>query len=407
MAGVTLEGFEAKRLADVLDDAEAQLSTIVDPTTGETLQPDFGSEDPAMQVVKAPLDQVADAWEMGQATASQFDPRKAVGAFLRGLVQINGILAQPATGSVVTLTASGTPGAAIPAGALFSDVDSLHQWAADGAHVVGVGGTVDFQAICVDVGPVAAAPGTITQLVSPIPGVASVTNADAAILGRFAETDTQLRLRRDRSTLAPSSGPVESIYSNLSNIPGVTFARVYVNNTLATDSRGIPGKSVAAVVVGGLDDDIAFTLLERTGVTASWYGDESKTLIDAQGEAYVVKWTRPDDVPIYVDVEVRVTNAATFPVDGIAQIKAAILAYAQGGAPALGIDDGFGDIGFVPGSLVVASRLYTAVNFVPGHEIVALNIGLTPGPTGDASIQVDWDKFPLFTAANIDVSVVA
>lgn len=406
MAGVTLEGFEAKRLADVLADAEAQMATIVDPSSGETLQPDFGSEDPAMQVVKVPLDAVGDAWEMGQATAAQFDPRKAVGAFLRGLVQLNGLLAQPATGSIVTLTATGTPGAPIPAGALFADTNNLHQWAASAATEIGLGGTVDFQAVCVDVGPIAAAIGTITVLVSPLAGVASVTNPTAAILGRLAETDTQLRFRRDRSTLAPSAGPVESVYSNLSNIPGVTFARAYVNNTLAVDSRGIPAKNLAAVVVGGLDDDIAFTLLERTGVTAGWFGSESKTLIDAQGEAYVVKWTRPSDVPIYVVVEVRITNAATFPVDGIQQIKNAILAYAAGGAPALGIDDGFGDIGFPPGSLVIASRLYTAVNFVPGHEIVTLNIGLTPAPTTDTSIQIDWDKFPQFTAANIDVSVV-
>ena len=66
MAGVTDQGFEAKRLADVLSDASEQLRTIVDPVSGETLQPDFEADDPAMQVVQVPLEGTGLGWEAMQ-----------------------------------------------------------------------------------------------------------------------------------------------------------------------------------------------------------------------------------------------------------------------------------------------------------------------------------------------------
>lgn len=406
MAGVTREGFEAKRLADVLSDGQAQLATIIDPATGQTLQPDFASSDPAMQVVKVPLDGVATAWEALALVFEQFDPNKAVGASLSALVQLNGISRQPAVASTVTLTLTGTPSALIPAGTLIGNAANTSQWATDNAVAIGLGGTVTVEATCTVIGPVEAGAGTLTNIVTPVAGLTAVTNIAAANIGRDEETDTDLRLRRQRSTLAPSASPVESVYGNLANLPGVTFARVYVNNTLSPDGRGIPGKSVAAVVVGGSDDDIAFELLARTGVTASWFGTTSKTLSDAQGTAYVIRWTRPTPVPIYVALNITVTDATAFPSDGPARIKQAIVDYSVGGAAAVGAVDGFDQIGFPPGSLVVRSQLFTAINSIPGHTVNSLFIGLTPSPVGTADIQIDFDKYPQFTVGNIDVTVV-
>lgn len=405
MAGVTPQGFEAKRLSEILDDAEAQLLTVVDPVSGQTLQPDFTSSDPAMQVVKVPLDAVGVAWEMQQLTSTQFDPNKAVGAFLRSLVQLNGLTAQEAVASTVGYIFSGPIATPIPAGTLVSDLMNTTQWRLNTATIIGSLGTATVTLQNTQVGPISAAPNTLTQLATPIPGVTG-TNPDSAIEGRLPENDTLLRQRRARSTFAPSASPVESVYSNTANIPGVTYARIYQNNDLETDLRGIPGKTIAPVIVGGDDEDIAFTLLERSGIVASFFGDESKTLTDIQGESYVIRWTRPDPVDIYVAMQIRITDPVNFPADGIQQIKDAILLYAEGGAPALGVDDGFSDVGFPPGSTVIQSRLYTPANFVPGHQVVTLFIGVAPAPTTEDSIVVAWNKFPRFTDANISITVL-
>lgn len=406
MAGVTSSGFEAKRLADVESDAAEQLRTIVDPASGESLQPEFGSEDPAMQVVHVPLEGVAVAWQAAQLIYQQFDPKAATGPSQSNLVQLNGINRQDASPSIATVQLSGTPSITIPAGQLISDVNNVNQWSTTTDIELDVSGVGIGKASCLALGPVAAVAGSLINIVTPYPGWTGVTNTADADLGRNVETDTELRQRRDRSTMAPAASPVESVYANLANITGVTYSRVRQNNTLVPDSNGIPGKSVAAVVVGGDDLEIAYTLLARTGIASAWYGNTSQVLFDAQGEPYTVSWTRPTPLPVYVELELEIVNPNIFPADGLQQIKDSIRAYAQGGAPALGVDDGFSTSGFPPGATVILSRLYTPINFVPGHRVVSLYIGTSPNPTGTADIPTPWDQVPLFLDGNIDITVI-
>lgn len=401
MPGVTNEGFEAKRLADILADAETNLAAIVDPVSGDTLQPDLSAADPTMQVVKVPLDAVGVAWETAEVVYGQFDPSKASGSALSGLVQLNGLTRQPDTRSTVPLTLAGTPAAVIPAGQLVADTNNLHRWTTDTLVTLDGSGSGTTGATCVDFGPVTAAP---TAIVTPVSGWASITPGTVSA-GRDEETSSELRTRRARSTMAPASSPVESIYSNLANLPGVTYCRVYQNNTLVTDGRGIPAKSVGTVIVGGVDLEIAQTLLARTGVASNWAGNSSLTLYDALNEPYVVRWSRPVNDPIYLVVHVQVINTTVFPVDGPQQIKDAIIAYAAGGAPALGVADGFSDTGFPPGVTVVRSRLYTPLNFVPGHRVVSLKLGTAPAPAGEADIPVLFDHVAQFLDANITIVV--
>lgn len=405
MAGVTDTGFEAKRLADVLTDADDEMRTIVDPVSGETLQPNFEEEDPAMQVVQVPLEGVGLAWEAIQLSYQQFDPRAAVGASQSSLVQLNGITRLDQFNSTVTENLFGTPLALIPAGQLVSDVNNTNQWATLADVTLSAGGVGSVTVQCTVPGPVAAAPATLTRIVTPYPGLSSVSNPLTADLGRDVETDTELRARQKLSTMAPAASPVESVYGNLANVAGVTYSRVRQNNALVVDSNGIPGKCVAAVVVGGADLDIAMTLLARTGVTAEWYGSSALTLFDVQGEPYAVKWTRPTAKPIYVALTIQVVNGNIFPADGLQQIRDAIKLYAKGGAPALGVDDGFSETGFPPGATVLWSRLFTPINFVPGHRVVSLFIGSAPGPTLSNDITVPWNQFAEFTDANISITV--
>lgn len=405
MAGVSPNGWESKRLADVLSDADQQLVTIDDPVTGEFLEGGFSSEDPAMEIVKVPLEGVGEAWQAMQLVYQQFDPGAVTDASQSKLVQLNGINRLDASPSIATLTLGGTPTTVIPAGQLISDVNNVNQWATLADVVLDGMGSALVQAACQNFGPVIAIAGALTNIVTPVPGWVSVTNPADAILGRNVETNTELRIRRDRSTMAPAASPVESVYANLANVPGVTYARVRQNNTLVVDSNGIPGKNVAAVVVGGADEDIAYVLLERTGIVAEWFGNTSFNLFDVQGEAYAVKWTRPDPLPIYIKLTIQVTNPSIFPVDGPQQIKDAILAYAIGGAPALGVDDGFSDTGFPPGSPVLWSRLFTPINFVPGHRVVSLFIGDAPSPITTDDVAVPWNEYAQFLDANIDITV--
>lgn len=406
MAGVSPTGFEAKRLADVNTDAQEDLRTIVDPSSGESLQADFEADDPAMQVVQVPLEGVGLAWEAAQLVYQQFDPNKAAGPSQSNLVMLNGISRLDAANSTATISITGSPLAIIPSGQLVSDANNINQWATISDLILDGSGLGSVSVRCTVSGPVSAAAGTINRIVTPYPGLATVTNSAEAQEGRNVETDSELRQRRNRSTMAPAASPAESVYANLANLPGVTYARVRQNNTLLPDGNGIPGKSVAAVVVGGVDLDIAYALLARTGITSQWFGNTSLSLTDAQGESYVISWTRPTPLPVYIDLELEIINPNIFPADGIQQIKDAIILYAQGGAPALGVEDGFSTTGFPPGATVVWSRLFTPINFIPGHRVVSLFIGSSASPATEDDIPTPWSKYPLFLDGNINITVI-
>lgn len=405
--GLSEDGFTPKRLNDVLTDAEANLSLVEDPVTGERLQSDFSSSDPVMQIVQIPLEGVAENWQIGQVAYNQFNPSMVTGAALRGLVQINGIVHDVGTVSTASIVVTGTADAVIEATVdrpiVFTDSANTARWLVTDNFTIGSGGTVTVTASAESVGPTQAAANSITVVVTSNAAIASINNPAGAVVGRAVETDTQLRRRRRNSTLAPAAGPAEAVFSNLLNIPGVTFARAYINNTLATDSRGIPAKSQAAVIVGGDDNDIAETLLARSGAGVEFFGTSSVTLRDAQGEEYIVRWIRPTLIPIYVIV--TISTDSQFPTNGADLIQQAIINYAREGAAGIGIESGFRDIGFTPGSTVEQSRLYTPVNSVPGHTINSLFIGTSPNPTNEDNIPIAFDAQSQFLQANISVVV--
>ena len=404
--GVDETGFTLKRLSDIITSLQDRLNMIADPDTGELLDLDLSDvNDPVSQIFLPIADDLAASWELLQVCYNQFDPSKATGAALRGMVQLNGITANPATFSTVQLTLTGTAGTLIPAGQEVSDAQQNNKWTTQAAVTLDGGGSGSTQAIAQEVGPVVALAGTVNTILTPVSGWTAVTNPADAVLGQDNEDIEVLRLRRDRSTETPSVAPVEAIYGALADLDGVQFVRVYVNNTLATDSNGIPAKSVAAVIQGGTDQDIAETLFLRTAAGAAYYGDTTFTVTDLQGFDYEIRWIRPTLIDIYIQIDIEVVNAATFPADGSDQIKAAIVAYAAQGASALGIDEGFNNEATAPGVDVTRSRLYTPINSVPGHRVTDLLIGVTMGGVAASDISIDFDELASFDTSRIVINV--
>jgi uncharacterized phage protein gp47/JayE len=404
--GVNDTGFQLKRLRDILDDLQPALNAIADPDTGELLDIDLDSvDDPVSQIVNAFADSLAQGWEMLQVVYNQFDPALATGAALRGLVQLNGITAQPATFSTAAILLTGNVGTIIPAGQQISDAQQNTKWTTQEAVTIPGGGSIASQAIAQESGPVSALAGTLATILTPVAGWTAVTNTADAQLGQAAEDIEVLRRRRDRSTETPSVAPVEAIYGALADLDGVQFVRVYVNNTLVTNGDGIPAKSIAAVVQGGTDQDIAETLFLRSPAGVDFFGAATFILTDLQGFQYEIRWIRPTLIDIFVQVDIEVTNLSTWPTDGADQIKAAIVAYAQQGASALGIDEGFNNEAQAPGVDVNRSRLYTPINSVPGHRVTDLLVGLTMGGVAAADIPIAFDELADFDTTRITVNV--
>jgi uncharacterized phage protein gp47/JayE len=104
-----------------------------------------------------------------------------------------------------------------------------------------------------------------------------------------------------------------------------------------------------------------------------------------------VFFTRPTIVPIYVVVNLT-KDAATWPADGAAQVKAALVAFA---VAHLGIGDD-----------VVSSRLAAEVFAISGVvDVTVLHIGTAPAPSTGVTVAIGDHELAALATARITVNV--
>lgn len=240
---------------------------------------------------------------------------------------------------------------------------------------------------CTETGVVSQDPNTITSIQSPIVGWETATNPYAAVEGREIETDSELRSRYTLAKFQDSVNTYESIYAAILKLDGVEQSIIYENETDATlGSPPLPPHSFYVIVRGGNSIDIAQAIWDNKPAGIATYGSVVETVTDSQGVNHTIKFDRPVDVPIYI--EVHLTKDSEYPVDGDAQIKTAIIEYIS----SLNIGDD-----------VLYSRLYSPVNSVPGHYVTALYLDTTASPAATSNIPIDYYKRATITAANIAI----
>lgn len=283
-----------------------------------------------------------------------------------------------------------------PSGTGASIVDASVTWA-----YVGDGtAAVDVAITASDPGPFAALTGQITSIESPVSGWLSVRNMSDAQVGAYVETDASLRNRREAELAGRGNGPVPAIRADLLKVNqgtanAVVDCVVFENYTDVVDVNGIPPHSFEAVVLGGLDADIRQTIFDTKPIGIRPHGGVTGTVVDSTGIAHTIKFTRPTTYSIWMELDVTY-NAATWPLDGADQIKAAILAALT---PANG---------YTLGKDVTAWGIGAGVDVVPGVlNVTAIRLGTAPAPVGTADIPIGIREVALFDSARILVTAVA
>lgn len=331
-----------------------------------------------------------------QQLLTAFDPVSAQGIWLSRLAIIMNKRRQDAVNSSATLTITAdASGATVPIGFQVANAAGDVVFQTTEEVIIAPSSSMPAESFSVTGGAVEALAGTLVVIKTPIFGVASVTNAVDASVGRLRETDTELRPRLLASS-SSSSPTVIGINSALSDVDGVTTVRTEENKTNAVDAIGIPAHSVFPIVDGGADSDIAEALI--TGGVAGGIGYAEAADIPAAtivsdtytdpitGQAYTAHWARPDDVRIYADVVL--TRLADYPADGDTRVANNIEAWVIANAE-------FGED-------LYASQLYTPIQEVAGAVVVSVKIGLAPSPTGDS---VAVEVYQLAKVVNTDVVV--
>jgi uncharacterized phage protein gp47/JayE len=151
---------------------------------------------------------------------------------------------------------------------------------------------------------------TITNIITPQVGILSVNNPSTYIaVGSDVETDQVYRERIANTRAINASGGVDSLYSGLLTLDGVSEVKVYTHRMEISENI-VPAHNVWCIVEGGADQEIGDMIASKNNYS-SMIGDVVTLFTTQQGVVEFMRFDRPSNVSIYVRGNIK-TSAAGF-----------------------------------------------------------------------------------------------
>lgn len=331
---------------------------------------------------------------------SMLNPRLAEGVWQDAIGYIYFLTRKIAQPTLVTVTCTGLQGTVIPVGAQMQD-DEGTRYECVNAVTIPAGGTADALFQCLEAGPVECPAGTLSTIVTVIPGWDTAVNASAGTAGWDRESQVDFENRRYASVAKNSHGAVDSLQGALWDLDNVVDCRVLENDTcdaITLHGVEIPGHSVAICIYGGSDEEIAETIYNKKDAGCGTTGntDVSHTVeVNGEDVRYAYKILRPTAVNVGLRVTYRKTQFTKETAEE--DIKEAVVADFRG----QNADSGDARVGLA--STVYASRFSVAVVKTAGvQDLISIEIRLGSGPWG-SSIVIDGQTEPVITQENVTV----
>jgi uncharacterized phage protein gp47/JayE len=307
---------------ETFDEIYARLSSEFKSIYGSDINLD--QDTPDGQLLGILAKEILDTQEFAVNLYNSFDPDLASGQQQNKILKLSGLNRSPATKSTVSINITTSQTVNLPSDYTLSD--SLGQnWVILSAQTLTAGTTaVDFTAE--QWGAIEADADTITEEVTKILGVTSVTNPLAADPGLNEETDTEVRARRNKSIENPSYSTVGDLYARLLEIAGVTDVIIYENDTDTYDATlALDAHSIWCVIDGGTTTDITEAIAKSktggTGLRGSTTGEFTETIIKPDGGArtfiHTSNFDRPTETPIYITLNVKKKDTSLIDTDAI------------------------------------------------------------------------------------------
>lgn len=332
------------------------------------------------------------------ALANQINPNIAGGVYLDAIWALTGGQRFVATHSTVNVLLTGVANTIIPAGVRASTADG-DLFESIGTYVIQPNGQVNAEFRSVEFGAIAALPNTLTQIVDAILGWETITNPDAATLGRDTQSDKSARLLRKNTLALQGQSLSEAITSAVYMLDGVrslSFRENIANTTEVIDGVSMVEHSIYVCVDGGSDEDIARTILEKKSSGSNYNGSTTVNVIDPfSGQTYPVKFARPAPIPVLARVTIKANTAI---LDPVASIKEAILAFANGE-----ID---GESGFTVSSTVSPFELGSAINrLYPSIFVLKVEVSYS-SPVAYTTDVLPINIYEIATILSASISVI-
>ena len=309
--------------------------------------------------------------------ANQINPELATGIFLDAIAFLTNLRRTESTQTIVTATLTGQAGTLIPSGSQASSNGNIFELINN--VTIPESGTIDADFRSVIFGEIPVLANTLTQIVSTVLGWETVNNTNAGTIGRDTESDAVFRRYR-KETLANQGVALPfAIKSNLRLVNGVKSLS-FLENTASTteviqDITMLP-HSIYICIDGGNDEDIAYSLYNSKTLGAAYNGSE-EVIINPEdmNEPYIVKFDRPELVPIYIKITVKSTNSAVSPISAIQQ---AILNYANGLTEEAGFSVGNDVSSFELSATVSVQTRYFVTSVTTSLDNITYNANTKP-----------------------------
>lgn len=315
-------------------------------------------------------------------------PATAQGDALSRLVRINGIRRLAASYSTVPLKVEGTVGTPINKGII---EDPLKQrWLLPDLVTIGTDGTASCTARAEKIGAVYVPKSAIFTIITPTLGWQKVSATADAMPGDKVETDAELRLRQRLSVAIPSQSILAGMLGAVANIKGVSSVRAYDNDGEITDARGIPAHTIAIIVDGGADQDIAQAIYTKKTPGVGTFGATAIVIYDKYGIPLTIRFARPKRTTIIGEITLK--KLPTYNAETSGHISTAV-------AAAIAAES--------IGAVLYRSKLFNAA-YLPGGEgqtyaIQTIKIARSGGSLAESDITLDYNERPMCEAVNITV----
>jgi len=344
--GVTVDGFIKKLYEVILNEKKADALALFGADA------DLTDTSPLYKFIQVCAFEEANLWNMAEGIYYSGFVSTATGASLDKLGELLSIIRIPANKATVNITFNGINGTFVGIGQGVQTIDGITFQTTTSGTIAG--GTLILAAEAMGYGiGWNVSSSTITQLVTGIPGVTSITNVAAASGGTDIETDAALRLRIKLALEGSGNATIEAITQAVLAVAGVTEVLVIENLTLHNINVVVKGPAYSPLVT-----DPVYVAIDETR---------------AAGIAFT--WQNPTGVTCYASCTVDV-NQDIYPTDAITQIEQAITTYIN---DTLGLGDD-----------VIYAKLYDVIYNVGNWviDVTALTLDTVTPPVATVNIVI-------------------
>lgn len=362
---------------------------------------DTNAETPAGQLIDGETALASEKDNELIFVSNQFNPKNAVGAWQDALAAIYFIRRKIAQPTYVTCQASGAYGTVIPYGAIVQDTNG-YTFMNTSPATINASGQATLYTRCTELGAIEVASGTVTKIITTVPGWDSVTNAAAGVTGRDMESQAALESRRVQSVAKNSHGAVASLFGAIADINDVS-ALLILENTGNTDKteKGVTlgGHSVYISVYGGENADIARAIYNKLDAGCGTNGNtlisynpvsDSESQPDALYQYYIER-------PTAVSTAIVVTLADSQTTSLTNAIKQAVVDNFNGNSEYRRVK---------MGDTLYASRFYADVVKAGATQLKTIKVKYPASASAVDSVDIDADEIPTISMNDVTVTYV-